>query len=480
MSGSAWSPSPSSSPYSGFSVRGSGSADNAARLASLAASSPSLDVRARPAFASRTHSPRFPRSSPLFESKEPAAELMSSLTMPTASPSGTGSGSGSAAAVSELAMQTLAERIERVEAVQRRQHQTAEDDREWTRSAVQGLTAHIDEALLRLQSEIKAAQAAATAKQVELSSDVDARLVKSRAEQVKVNDEHHQYFMQLHVEQREQAVDQSARLEDQIRALGHELTSQIEQVAEHAGDACQSVSECNAKFVDICVGLDDKIRHTQEELEGHISSAAQALAAELNALESRTEAHAAELEQRLAAATADLASKSDSDLADAEARASLALQHATEETTEKLNATDQELQRVENALVASVTEVDERVSVEADRLVTRIETRHEEHAAAESEIGRRLESEASELDTRIQFTLRKVAGLEKRADDFALGAEVKTQRMLTEMRMDEFSAAAQQLQTHLEEMQEVVDSCAESVSEVSVEVATMEVALLSM
>ena len=141
---------------------------------------------------------------------------------------------------------------------------------------------------------------------------------------------------------------------------------------------------------------------------------------------------------------------------------------------------DRELERLETQLHASKAELGERVATEAEGLATIIEQRHEEHTAAVSGLADRLGCEASDLGDRIQSTQRSIAALQTRAEGFALSAEVKTQRMLAEMRMEEFSLAAQQLQTHLEEMQEVVESCADSVSEVSVEVATMEVALLSM
>ncbi len=422
-------------------------------------------------------SPQFPRSSPLFESKPDAGpELMSSLTLPAS----TNSAGTVAPLGNEQAIAALTQRLDRVEKAQHRLQKSAEADRESTRSAVQQLTTHVDGALVRLQREITEWQTKMAAKHSALSHDVDSKLQQSCAEQAKLNDERHDAFTRLHTEQRDNNASQSARLEEQIHAVAQELSAQLEQVTEHAGDACQRVSECNKKFVDICVGLDDKIRHTQDDLHAHVVSAAQELAEELGALETRTESNAADLEQRLSSQTAQVDSKLDSDLARAEDRAAYSLQQAVKESDAKFEHMDRELERLETQLHASKAELGERVATEAEGLATIIEQRHEEHTAAVSGLADRLGCEASDLGDRIQSTQRSIAALQTRAEGFALSAEVKTQRMLAEMRMEEFSLAAQQLQTHLEEMQEVVESCADSVSEVSVEVATMEVALLSM
>lgn len=422
-------------------------------------------------------SPQFPRSSPLFESKDSGPELMSSLT---SLPAPTSSAAVASSAGSEQAIAALTQRLERMEKTQQRLQKAAEADRESTRSAVQKLTTHVDGALARVQREIMEWQTAMAAKHSALSHEVDFKLQQSCAEQAKLSEERHDAFTQLHTKQREQAASQSARLEEQIRAVSQELSAQLEQVTEHAGDACQRVSECNKKFVDICVGLDDKIRHTQDDLHDHVVSAAQELAEELGSLETRTESLAADLEQRLSSQTAQLDSKLDSDLARAEDRAAYSLQQAAKESDTKFQQIDRELERLETELLASKTELGERVAAEADGLANRIEQRHEEHTAVVNRLADRLGCETSELGERIQSAQRSIAALQTRAEEFALSAEVKTQRMLAEMRMEELSLAAQQLQTHLEEMQEVVESCADSVSEVSVEVATMEVALLSM
>ena len=82
------------------------------------------------------------------------------------------------------------------------------------------------------------------------------------------------------------------------------------------GDARRRVEETNEKFVDICVGLDDKIGQTQTAVEANIAATASRLEQALGALESRTEANDQAVEGRLRDLVEQHSSRCDAEIGD--------------------------------------------------------------------------------------------------------------------------------------------------------------------
>ena len=437
----------------------------------------------------RTSSPLFPEASPRAAAVARDEPLMGSLPSSPSTPSRGAAGSravagGEASAAfghaSELLLQSVLERVERVEQRQQNQEKSAEAERAWVRGAVEGLTGHMDEALGRLGADLRDADS----RRASLAAELDAKLRDARAEQTKVSDGHHSFFTRLYVEQRERDQERGTQLGKQLQSLAEELSSQIQMIAERVGHTGQRVDEVNTKFRDICFGLDGKIGQSSEACSQQIEWSATKLAEQLDAVERLAEANSVELEQRITAGIAALSRKFDSEVSDVEDRASFALQTASAETAERFVDLTAELNSLDSALVASKADLEEQVRSEADRLDQRLEQLSAGHAAAEADLAERLDAAAADLDHTCQQSLRKIGALERKSEDFALGAEVKTQRMLSEMRLDELSAAAQSLQGQLDgslaEIQEVVERCEESVGEFSVDIATMEVTMLSM
>ena len=419
-----------------------------------------------PGWSTPASSPAFPRrAARTFEASPLRRDSLGASPPATPAPRPSTAGTTS---VADVFARDLIERMDRVEARQREQARELDAERAWARSAVEGLTARIEDSFGRLQTHAAAAQA----ERDEWSRGIETKLRAVQEEHGKSSSSQHAYFSELFfATQREQEAGRHAGLERQIRDVEEQLRGTAEQMAEQMGDARRRVEETNEKFVDICVGLDDKIGQTREAVEANIAATASRLEQALGALESRTEANDQAVEGRLRDLVEQHSSRCDAEIAQEEERASLALQAASEASAARADELNQELNALDAAVLVIKNELQAQTEAEIADVTSLLERRHAQQTDAHGVLQGQLDRSVSELSAELRDSSGKLGSLLQRADGFALKAETQTQKLIDTMRMDELSEALlqldQQSEAQLEEMGSQIETFGETMQEFS-------------
>ena len=175
------------------------------------------------------------------------------------------------------------------------------------------------------------------------------------------------------------------------------------KMAEQMGDARRRVEETNEKFVDICVGLDDKIGQTREAVEANIAATASRLEQALGALESRTEANDQAVEGRLRDLVEQHSSRCDAEIAQEEERASLALQAASEASAARADELNQELNALDAAVLVIKNELQAQTEAEIADVTSLLERRHAQQTDAHGVLQGQLDRSVSELSAALRY-----------------------------------------------------------------------------
>ena len=341
------------------------------------------------------------------------------------------------------------ERLQRLEDQQAHQAKRLADVEAHVRDSVRSLQQKVTDALFQSQSQIDEHRAGLQTRLDQL----ERKLHEVDDDQTKRTMEHHTFFTNSLRDSREhlakelEAVNASfagleartrtgfERAEAELAATSKELSGTL---AQEVARLDTSTDTMNDKFVDICIGLDNKAVRLDDSARERMSSA---------------EAHTT---QQLA------------DIADELTRSCAALEAATDKKLADSRATtDGQLGKVAG-----------RVERVADDLGT---ARAEQQTALDAEVaemGNRLETASGGLRERMDALKAEVeAELTARVAEALTKTEYKTAKMLTEMKLQELEDAVKETHGALGGMEGKVEACEETCSELTIDLMQIETAL---
>ena len=194
----------------------------------------------------------------------------------------------------------------------------------------------------------------------------------------------------------------------------------------------------NDKFVDICIGLDNKAVRLDDSARERMSAA-----------EAQTEAEIAALADELARSCASLEAATDKKFADSRAT-----------TDSQLGKVSVRVERVAEDLATARAEQKTALDAEVAEMGNRLET---------ASGGLRERMDALKADVEAEVAVRVGEALTK--------TEYKTAKMLTEMKLQELEDAVKETHGALGGMEGKVEACEETCSELTIDLMQIETAL---
>lgn len=369
--------------------------------------------------------------------------LSASLSLPPSSVSPRPSSSSGGAAVGADA------RLARLEEQQAATNKRVEEVERFYRDKMHSLHQTVTDALFKCQSQIDMHQENFAG----LVTKLERKLHEIDDDHTKRALDNHSFLTTSVTDLRQHMADEidkmmiscsdlEARTKAGFQRAEQELASSAsamsERVEGEVGQLHESLSTMNDKWVNICIGLDNKaVRLDDAQTERARASEAQ-MAAKLSEL-------AAELEQSCA---------------------------ELQETTDK-------------KLTKSADKTDEKL----DKMTRQIESTNRALARAQAEAKSALESSATEMSTKLSTVAEELgermavtkADLQAYVDD-GLGealtkTEYKTGKMLSDMRMQDAEDAVKEVNSALQIIESEMEQCLETCSELTTDLMLVESAL---
>jgi len=376
------------------------------------------------------------------------------LTEPPASVAprpGTGQGQASGASLvrDNQAGDGVEERLQALEDQQAHQARRLAEVEEHIRDSVRSLQQKVTDALFQSQSQIDEHRAGLQARLDQL----ERKLHEVDDDQTRRTMEHHTFFTgalgaaREHLAKELEAVKVSfagleartrtgfERAETELSGVERELSGTLKHEVARL-DTCADTM--NDKFVDICIGLDNKAVRLDDSARERMSAA-----------EAQTEAEIAALADELARSCASLEAATDKKFADSRAT-----------TDSQLGKVSVRVERVAEDLATARAEQKTALDAEVAEMGNRLET---------ASGGLRERMDALKADVEAEVSVRVGEALTK--------TEYKTAKMLTEMKLQELEDAVKETHGALGGMEGKVEACEETCSELTIDLMQIETAL---
>ena len=343
----------------------------------------------------------------------------------------------------------MEERLQRLEDQQAHQAKRLAEVEEHIRDSVRSLQQKVTDALFQSQSQIDEHRAGLQARLDQL----ERKLHEVDDDQTRRTMEHHTFFTgalgaaREHLAKELEAVKVSfagleartrtgfERAETELSGVERELSGTLKHEVARL-DTCADTM--NDKFVDICIGLDNKAVRLDDSARERMSAA-----------EAQTEAEIAALADELARSCASLEAATDKKFADSRAT-----------TDSQLGKVSVRVERVAEDLATARAEQKTALDAEVAEMGNRLET---------ASGGLRERMDALKADVEAEVAVRVGEALTK--------TEYKTAKMLTEMKLQELEDAVKETHGALGGMEGKVEACEETCSELTIDLMQIETAL---
>jgi uncharacterized phage infection (PIP) family protein YhgE len=216
-----------------------------------------------------------------------------------------------------------------------------------------------------------------------------------------------------------------------VHAIGQQIDDEVGQLNE-------SLSSMNDKWVNICIGLDNKaVRLDDAQTE-------------------RAQASEAQLTARLS----ELASELEQSCSELQAATDKKLTQSADATDEKIDRMTRQIESTNRALARAQEEAESSLDSRATELSTKLSTVAEE-------LGERMAVTKADLQTYVD------AGL----SETLTKTEFKTAKMLSDMRVQDAEDAVQEVHSALQAIEGEMEKCVETCSDLTTDLMLVETAL---
>jgi hypothetical protein len=363
----------------------------------------------------------------------------SAAPRPLLSSGGGGDGPGAAADA----------RLARLEEQQAATSKRLEDVEKFYRDKMQSLQQTVTDALFQCQSQIDTHQANFAG----LVAKLERKVHEVDDDQTKRALDNHSFFTSSVGDLREHVAGEVARMNSACSDLEHRTKAGFEKAERELasatnalgqaieGEASQlneSLSSMNDKWVDICIGLDNKaVRLDDAQRE------------QAQASEAQTSARLAELAAELEQSCTTLRESTDKQLT-----------KSADATGEKLDRMTRQIESTNRALARAQEEAKSALADSTAEMASRL-------SGVADELGQRTDATKAELQAYVDV------GLSERLER----TEYKTQKMLSDMRVQEVEDAVQHVNTALQAVEGEMEQCHETCSELTTDLMLVESAL---
>ncbi len=368
--------------------------------------------------------------------------MTSSLSLPPSSPSPRPSSSGGAVAADDA-------RLARLEEQQAATSKRIEEVERFYRDKMQSLHQTVTDALFKCQS------------QIDMHQENLAGLVTKLERKVhEIDDDHTKRALDNHSFLTTSVADLRQHVGDEIDKMvatcsdlemrtkagfdkaEQELARSVhaigQQIDDEVGQLNESLSSMNDKWVNICIGLDNKaVRLDDAQTE-------------------RAQASEAQLTARLS----ELASELEQSCSELQAATDKKLTQSADATDEKIDRMTRQIESTNRALARAQEEAESSLDSRATELSTKLSTVAEE-------LGERMAVTKADLQTYVD------AGL----SETLTKTEFKTAKMLSDMRVQDAEDAVQEVHSALQAIEGEMEKCVETCSDLTTDLMLVETAL---